>query len=134
MRGQTMSTVPDAISEPRAPRLAELDAQIRGEAARRQGRPQRNPRRRSTPRLPAAVRKEVTRAARELNGRARPYFMADPKLKDRTARFLRSLLLPKPRRRGRPGIPSVTKALALLKKYRRKPPGSPILQFGIGHE
>jgi ribosomal protein L20 len=125
MTEQTRSTVPEAIPESRAPRFAELDAQIQAETEGRQDRPQRKrrPRRPSTSRLPAAVRKEVTRFARGLNRQHGQQFRADPKLKDRVTRFLRSLLLPRARRRGRPGIPSVTKALALLKKYRRKHPG-----------
>ena len=44
--------------------------------------------------------------------------MADPKLKERTARFLRSLLPPQ-RKRGRPGIASVSKAIMLLQRFRR---------------
>ena len=49
--------------------------------------------------------------------------MADPKVEDRAAHLLRSLLPPKPRRRARPGIEYVTKAIALLKKCRRPHPG-----------
>ena len=41
------------------------------------------------------------------------------------ARFLRSLLLPKPRRRGRPGLNSVTAAINLLGKVRKRYPGEP---------
>ena len=114
-------------SEWRDPRFTELDAQIQDEAEQRQQPPQRKQkprsRPRSTPPLPALVRKEIRRAARELNRHARSYFIADPKLKDRAARLLRSLLLPKPRRCGRPGIECVTKAIALRKRYRRSYPG-----------
>jgi len=46
---------------------------------------------------------------------------SDPRLKDRAARFLRSLLPPK-RKRGRPGILSVTKAIQLLTKLHREHP------------
>jgi hypothetical protein len=83
--------------------------------------PAKSQRRRSTLRLPAAVRKEITKAARELNRQCRKLFMADPKLKDRAARLLRSMLLPK-RKRGRPGMDSVTLAIALRSKYRRDHP------------
>jgi hypothetical protein len=44
--------------------------------------------------LPAAVQKEIARLARELNRHHGPLFKADPKLKDRASRFLRSRLLP----------------------------------------
>lgn len=101
-------------NESRDPRFAELDAKIDAGEAARQQRPDvvRKPkRRRSGPRLPAVVRKEIARFARELRQQWR-LFLADPKLKDRAARFLRSLLPPKCKR-GRPGIDSVTKAIRL---------------------
>jgi hypothetical protein len=108
----------------RDPRFAELNAQIQADAQARQNRPRVKPKlRRSAPHLPAAVRKEITRLARELNRQYRALFMADLKLKDRAARLLRSLLPPKPRQRGRPGIDSVTKAIRLLRKFRRQYPG-----------
>jgi hypothetical protein len=47
--------------------------------------------------------------------------MADPKLKDRASRFLRSLLPPH-RRRGRPGLGSVTVAIRLLNRFKRQHP------------
>jgi hypothetical protein len=83
----------------------------------------RRKRARVTPPLPAAVRKEIARFARELSRNARPHFMADPKLKDRAARLLRSLLPPRPRRRGRPGRPDVTLAIRLLHRLKRQYPG-----------
>ena len=113
--------------EYRAPRIAELDAQIRAQAEEDQNRPRpkrkSKPRGRSTPPLPAAVRKETTRFARGLNRRYGQPLRADPKLRDRVARLLRSLLLPRPSRRGRPGFDSVTRAIALLKRFRRQHPG-----------
>ena len=80
----------------RIPRFAELDAQIQAEVQVRRNRPKAKPerRRRSTPRLPAALRKEIARFARELTRNHRPLFKPDPKLKDRASRLLRSLLLP----------------------------------------
>ena len=95
MRGQTRSTVPDAISESRAPRFAELEAQIQAETERRQDRPQRKRRARrpSTSRLPAAVRKEITRLARVLNREHGQLFKAAP-----VARYWRLRL----RRTGQP--------------------------------
>ena len=77
----------ESSSAHRSPRFAELDAKIRAEAEQRQNspHPKRKPRRRSTSPLPAAVRKEITRAARELNRQYCQLFKADPKLKDRAA-------------------------------------------------
>jgi len=83
-------------------RFAELDAQIDAGEASRQSRPnaKRKPkRRRPGPRLPAAVRKEIARFARELR-QHRKLFIADPKLKDRAVRFLRSMLPPKRKARA----------------------------------
>jgi hypothetical protein len=114
------------LSEHRAPRFADLEVQIQGDAERRQERKHKRKekgRPRSTPPLPAAVRKEIARLALQLSRQHRALFMADPKLKDRAARLLRSLLPPKPRRRGRPGIDSVTTAIGLLRKFRRQFPG-----------
>jgi len=110
----------------RSPRFAELDAQIQAEAEKRMQPPQSNqkrkPRRRSTPPLPAPVRKEITRIARELNRQPyRKLFTADAKLRDRVARFLRSLLPPR-RKRGRPGLDSVTTAIRLRGMFRRSHP------------
>jgi hypothetical protein len=68
------------------------------------------------------VRKEITQVARQLKEKYRALFIADPKLKDRVARLLRSLLPPKPRRRGRPGRKDVTTAILLLARFRRMYP------------
>jgi hypothetical protein len=105
--------------ESRDTRFAELDAQIEAEA---ESHHQRTPskskrRRRSGPRLPAAVRKEITLCVRQLR-KHRTFFVEDEKLKDRAARFLHSLLPPK-RKRGRPGLASVTKASMLRRKLRK---------------
>lgn len=114
------------FDEIRDPRFAELDAQIKSEEAECQRRPdlvrQARRRRSPVPRLPAAVRKEIARFARELRRAHRKLFIADPKLKDRVARFLRSLLPPK-HKRGRPGIDSVTKAIRLRQRFKRQYPG-----------
>jgi hypothetical protein len=62
------------------------------------------------------VRKEITQCARQLR-RHRKLFTVDPKLKDRVARLLRSMLPPRPRKPGRKPIPSVTLAIHLLHKF-----------------
>jgi hypothetical protein len=49
-------------------------------------------------------------------------FAEDPALRKRSGQFLTALLPPKPRRRGRPGDPTVTKAIRLLRKFRRQYP------------
>jgi hypothetical protein len=110
----------DFAIEYRDTRFAELDAQIQAAKADRQQRPAapKHKRQRTGPALPREVRKEITRCARQL--RQHPtLFSADPKLKDRASRFLRSLLPPQ-RRRGRPGIASVSKAILLLKRFKRQ--------------
>jgi hypothetical protein len=113
----------DVAVEHRDPRFDELDSQIEArEVARQQKAPAKpGKRRRSAPRLPAALRKEIARFARDLR-QHRKLFAADPKLKDRASRFLRSLLPPK-RKRGRPGIDSVTKAIRLRQRFKRQHPG-----------
>jgi hypothetical protein len=72
--------------------------------------------------IPGEVRKEIIRCARELNRSYRGRFISDQTLKDRAARLLRSLLPPKPRRRGRPGRPDVTQAIRLLELFKRHYP------------
>lgn len=99
------------------PRLAGLDGDIDADRRRSRTPPKRKRRRGSHPGIPSAVRKEITRAAHELNRQYRKLFQADPKLKDRVARLLRSMLPPKVKR-GRPGIPSVTTAIRLLNELR----------------
>src|SRR5262245_34747562 len=108
-------------NELRDSRFAELDAQIQAEKSNLQRKPAARKResQRTRPPLPRQVRREITHCARKLKRQHRKLFMADPKLKERAARFFRSLLPPQ-RKRGRPGIDSVTKAILLLKRFRRK--------------
>jgi len=63
------------------------------------------------------LRKEITRLARELGCEHAPFFMTDPKLKDRAARLFRSLLPPWGKR-GAHGHDDVTAAIQLLRKFR----------------
>jgi hypothetical protein len=74
------------------------------------------------PPIPAEVRKEITEVVRNLKRKHSRLFMTDPKLKDRVARLFRSLLPPKPRRRGRPGRKDVTTAILLMARLRRQYP------------
>jgi hypothetical protein len=112
----------DVAIEYRDPRFAELDAQIEAGNADRHQRPatRKRKRQRAGPALPCEVRKEVTHCARQLR-QHRKLFISDPTLKDRVARALRSMLPPH-RKRGRPGLDSVTKATRLLKQFRRQSP------------
>jgi hypothetical protein len=109
--------------EYRDARFSELDAQIHAAASDRQQRPaaRKRKRQRARPPLPREVRKEIARCAQQLRPH-RKLFMVDSKLRDRAARLLRSLLPPH-RKRGRPGIDSVTKAIRLRQKFRRQYPG-----------
>ncbi len=114
--------------EYRDPRFAELDRLIGAEKhesrtgnAEPPKEPQARKKRRSRP-LPRDYRKEITRIAIEHRRMFKPLLTADPTLKDRAARFYRSLLLLKPKRRGRPPIGSVTKTVRLLKKFGRQCP------------
>jgi hypothetical protein len=110
-------------TESRIRRPGEPDGDIHADTERRQGTTprQRKRQRGSHPGIPAPVRKEITRAARELNRQCRKLFLADPGLKDRAARMLRSLLPPKVKR-GRPGMPAVTAAVRLLHQLKRQYP------------
>jgi cation transport regulator ChaB len=110
----------DVSNESRDSRFAELDAQIQAAKVERQQRPGTRKRKRQRAGLPREVRKEINHSAQQLR-QHRKLFIADPKLKDRTARFLRSLLPPQ-RKRGRPGLPSVSQAILLLRKFRRQYP------------
>jgi len=73
--------------------------------------------------LPRAIRKELASLARKLNREHRVLFAGNPNLRKRAGQFLIALLPPKPRRRGRPGIQSVTQAIRLIGKFRRQCPG-----------
>jgi hypothetical protein len=80
------------------------------------------PTRRRILQLPQAVRKEISQFARKLKRDHRQLFASDPAFRKRAGQFLTALLPPKPRRRGRPGRPDVTKAIRLLKVYCRRYP------------
>src|SRR5262249_51746119 len=54
--------------------------------------------------------------------RYRAAFASNPVYRKRVGQFLTSLLPPRPRRRGRPGRPDVTKAIRLLREFRRRHP------------
>jgi hypothetical protein len=72
--------------------------------------------------LPQALRKEIAAFARKLAKAYRAVFAEDPTRRKRAGQYLTALLPPKPRRRGRPGDPTVTKAIRLLRKFRRQYP------------
>jgi hypothetical protein len=68
------------------------------------------------------LRKEIAQFARKLAKEHGGLFTSDPNLRKRAGQFLTALLPPKPRRRGRPGLPSVTTAIRLLRKFKRDKP------------
>jgi hypothetical protein len=72
--------------------------------------------------LPKQLGKEIATLARKLAKEYRTLFAEDPTLRKRAGQFLTALLPPRPRRRGRPGNPNVTKAIRLLRKFRREYP------------
>ena len=72
--------------------------------------------------LPRELRKEIAAFARKLAKEHRAVFAEDPTRRKRAGQYLTALLPPKPRRRGRPGDPTVTKAIRLLRTFRRQCP------------
>src|SRR5690349_17697826 len=68
------------------------------------------------------LRKEIAQFARKLARDYRLQLIDEPKLRKRAGQFLTALLPPKPRRRGRPGLRSVTTAIGLLREYSRQYP------------
>ena len=116
----------DCIMVGTEPRFAELDAQVEARRAKR-GHVATVPREDTPPRppsplLPKEVRKELATLARKLKRDYRLLFASSPLYRKRAGQFLTALLPPKPRRRGRPGRPDVTKAIRLLELFRRRYP------------
>ena len=74
------------------------------------------------PSPPIVLRQEIASFARKLVKEHRSQFTSDLNLRKRAGQFLTALLPPKPRRRGRPGRPEVTKPIRLLRKFRRQYP------------
>jgi hypothetical protein len=72
--------------------------------------------------MPAQLRKEVTEHCRSIACKYGVDFKADRDLKARVLRLERALLPPRPKPRGRPRNPIVSRALALYRKFRRKFP------------
>jgi hypothetical protein len=75
--------------------------------------------------LPRTVRMEISELARTLAREHRPLFASNPTLRKRAGQFLTALLPPKPKRRGTPGNPVVTKAIRLRRQLRRQCPDEP---------
>jgi hypothetical protein len=72
--------------------------------------------------LPREVRKEITAFALTLKRQYRKVFTSNPPYRKSAGQLLTALLPPKPRRRGRPGRPDVTKAIRLRREFRRRFP------------
>jgi hypothetical protein len=106
----------------RDPCFAKLDAQIKAQDANRAKPKPTVQKRSSSPAMPRELLKDIVRLGREIRKRHGTLFVANPNMKDRAARLLRSMLPPKPRRRGRPAIDSVTIASRLLRNLRKRYP------------
>jgi hypothetical protein len=79
-----------------------------------------NRQKRREPAIPKEIREEVTSFTRGLAKKYRSQFT--PELKDKILRLARALVPPKPRRRGRPRDPGITRARILFRRLRRKYP------------
>lgn len=74
------------------------------------------------PAIPTELARDIIATTQVLHTRHRDLFLSDPKLKDRASRLFRTMLPPRPRRPGRKPIASVTRAIRLLKKFKRQFP------------
>jgi hypothetical protein len=83
--------------------------------------PSRNSRR-QRPTIPKEIRKEVAQYARAISKKYGEAFQNDHKLKDRITRLVKALLPPRPKRRGRPRDPQITRAIRLHSSIRRQYP------------
>ena len=79
-------------------------------------------RRRRASGIPAGLRQETAVFARGISKRYRDAFNSDRTLKEKTLRYARALLPPKPRRRGRPFNQETTRAIVLYNRFRRQHP------------
>jgi hypothetical protein len=80
----------------------------------------RTPLRQESCELPRDLGKDIARFALNLKRDHISLFASNPSLRKRVGQFLTALLPPKPKRRGRPGIPSVTRAIQLRKELHRQ--------------
>ena len=72
--------------------------------------------------IPRKLRIEVMQYTRNLGKKYAHVFAGDRQLKDRVLRLMRATLPPRPRRRGRPGNQIVSRAVRLLRRFRRQHP------------
>jgi hypothetical protein len=72
--------------------------------------------------LPRSLRKEIAAFARKLKRDHSAMFTSNPAYRKRAGQFLTALLPPRPKRRGRPGIQSVTTAIRLRGQFSRQHP------------
>jgi len=72
--------------------------------------------------IPRKLRIEVMQYTRNLGKKYAHVFAGDRQLKDRVLRLMRAMLPPRPRRRGRPGNQIVSRAVRLLRRFRRQHP------------
>jgi hypothetical protein len=79
-------------------------------------------RRRRPPPMPRQLRRDIAGFAKTTRRKYAEQFARDPTLKVRSARLLRTMLPPRPRRGGRPGNEIVTEAIFLYQKFRKRYP------------
>jgi len=70
--------------------------------------------------IPKEIRTSIVQFASDLAKKHRGQFT--PELKAKVLRLLRALLSPRPRRRGRPRDREISRAMTLLRRFRRKYP------------
>jgi hypothetical protein len=81
--------------------------------------------RQAPPSIPPELRTAITEFTRMIARQFQRQFASDPELKRRVMRLLKSVIPPRPRRRGRPPDPVVTAAIMLHAKLRRQFPKDP---------
>jgi hypothetical protein len=102
----------------------DLDPKTQAEAANRAKTkpvPGKHRKRLSSP-IPRELLRAIVQMARKLKKDHGPQFAANPELKNHAARLFRSILPPRPKRRGRPPIDTVTTAIRLLRTFKRSHP------------
>jgi hypothetical protein len=79
-------------------------------------------RRPRTPSIPKTLRLELTQFVRSIGRKYGAEFKSDRQLKVLALRLMAALMPPRPRRRGRPRNPEITRAIMLHGRFRRLHP------------
>ena len=83
-------------------------------------------------RIGRTIRKQIADFARKLSREHRAQFASNPLYRKRAGQFLTALLPLKSRRRRRPGGPDVTKAIQLLRAFKRQYPNERAAEHWAG--